>query len=109
VLSITSAISTDTGRRRKEVALRKVHGAKAIDIARLFVRPYIIILIVAFAAGWYIATLIRHSVGSFMWIRIRPWHSAIVLFFIAFVMTLSTFWKVRRIMRTNPADVVKTE
>ncbi|MBO7110437.1 MAG: FtsX-like permease family protein [Bacteroidaceae bacterium] len=109
VLSITSAISTDTGRRRKEVALRKVHGAKAVDIARLFVRPYIIILIVAFAAGWYIATLIRHSVGSFMWIRIRPWHSAIVLFFIAFVMTLSTFWKVRRIMRTNPADVVKTE
>ena len=109
VLSITSAISTDTGRRRKEVALRKVHGAKAIDIARLFVRPYIIILIVAFAAGWYIATLIRHSVGSFMWIWIRPWHSAIVLFFIAFVMTLSTFWKVRRIMRTNPADVVKTE
>ena len=109
VLSITSAISTDTGRRRKEVALRKVHGAKAIDIARLFVRPYIIILIVAFAAGWYIATLIRHSVGSFMWIRIRPWHSAIVLFFIAFVMTLSTFWKVRRIMRTNPADVVKSE
>ena len=109
VLSITSAISTDTGRRRKEVALRKVHGAKAIDIARLFVRPYIIILIVAFAAGWYIATLIRHSVGSFMWIRIQPWHSAIVLFFIAFVMTLSTFWKVRRIMRTNPADVIKSE
>lgn len=109
VLSITSAISTDTGRRRKEVALRKVHGAKAVDIARLFVRPYIIILIVAFAAGWYIATLIRHSVGSFMWIRIRPWHSAIVLFFIAFVMTLSTFWKVRRIMRTNPADVIKSE
>lgn len=109
VLSITSAISTDTGRRRKEVALRKVHGAKAVDIARLFIRPYIIILIVAFAAGWLTSTLIRDSVGSFMWIRIRLWHSAMVLFFMALVMTLSTFWKVRRIMRTNPADVVKNE
>lgn len=109
VLSITSAISTDTGRRRKEVALRKVHGAKAVDIARLFIRPYIIILIVAFAAGWLTSTLIRDSVGSFMWIRIRLWHSAMVLFFMALVMTLSTFWKVRRIMRTNPADVIKNE
>ncbi len=109
VLSITSAISTDTGRRRKEVALRKVHGAKAVDIARLFIRPYIIILIIAFAAGWLTSTLIRDSVGSFMWIRIRLWHSAMVLFFMALVMTLSTFWKVRRIMRTNPADVVKSE
>ena len=109
VLSITSAISTDTGRRRKEVALRKVHGAKAVDIAKLFIRPYILILIVAFAAGWLTSTLIRNWVGSIMWIRIRPWHSVTVLLFIAFVMTLSTFWKVRRIMRENPADVIKSE
>ena len=73
------------------------------------IRIYMILVFMAAAAGWLTSTLISDSVGTFMWIRIRLWHSAIVLFFMAFVMTLSTFWKVRRIMRTNPADVIKSE
>ncbi len=109
VLSITSAISTDTGRRRKEVALRKVHGAKASDIARLFILPYAVITVIAFAAGWLLASVISDLVSSVLWIRIQPWHGIIVFIFIVTVISLSTFWKVRGIMRTNPADVIKSE
>jgi len=109
VLSITSAISTDTGRRRKEVALRKVHGAKASDIARLFILPYAVITVIAFAVGWLLASVISNLVSSLLWIRIQPWHGIIVFIFIVTVISLSTFWKVRGIMRTNPADVIKSE
>ena len=109
VLSITSAISTDTGRRRKEVALRKIHGARASDIARLFILPYIVITVIAFAVGWIIAESISDLLGSVLWIRILPWHGLVVFVFIVLVIALSTFWKVRRIMHTNPADVIKSE
>ena len=109
VLSITSAISTDTGRRRKEVALRKIHGARASDIAKLFILPYIVITVIAFAVGWIIAESISDLLGSVLWIRILPWHGLIVFIFIVAVIALSTFWKVRRIMRTNPAEVIKNE
>ncbi len=109
VLSITSAISTDTGRRRKEVALRKIHGARASDIAKLFILPYILITVIAFAVGWIIAESISDLLGPVLWIRILPWHGLVVFVFIVLVIALSTFWKVRRIMRTNPAEVIKNE
>ena len=109
VLSITSAISTDTGRRRKEVALRKIHGARASDIAKLFILPYIVITVIAFAVGWIIAESISDLLGPVLWIRILPWHGLVVFVFIVLVIALSAFWKVRRIMRTNPADVIKSE
>ncbi|MBO7417055.1 MAG: hypothetical protein J6U22_10840, partial [Bacteroidaceae bacterium] len=82
---------------------------KASDIARLFILPYAVITVIAFAAGWLLASVISDLVSSVLWIRIQPWHGIIVFIFIVTVISLSTFWKVRGIMRTNPADVIKSE
>lgn len=48
-MSIFSAIALDTKTRRKEVAIRKVNGAKSADIYRLFGRVYVALLAVASA------------------------------------------------------------
>ena len=37
------------------------------------------------------------------------WRIPLVLFITAIVITLSTIWKLRRIMRTNPSEVIKSE
>ena len=46
-MSIYSTIALDTRSRRKEVAIRKVHGAMRRDIYRLFGRLYFILIVLA--------------------------------------------------------------
>jgi len=105
LLSIISVISADTGARRKEVALRKIHGAKARDIARMFIRPYVWVLLIAFCIGYPCTKMLPGLQET----PLFTWRIPLVLIITAVVMTLSTVWKLRRIMHTNPADVIKSE
>ena len=105
LLSIISVISADTGARRKEVALRKIHGAKARDIARMFIRPYVWVLLIAFCIGYPCTKMLPGLQDT----PLLTWRIPLVLFITALVITLSTVWKLRRIMRTNPSEVIKRE
>ena len=51
ILSVTSSVSADTNVRRKEVAMRKINGAKARDIMTLFIKPYALVSAIAFPIG----------------------------------------------------------
>ena len=108
ILSVSSSISADTGMRRKEVALRKINGAKAQDIMALFIKPYCVILLLASVIGNLAAVvLIKKSDigfgGDFLLI------SLVSLILMALIIMLSIWRKIRTIMRTNPADVIKSE
>ena len=108
ILSVSSSISADTGMRRKEVALRKVNGAKAQDIMALFIKPYCVILLLASVIGNLAAVvLIKKSDigfgGDFLLI------SLVSLILMALIIMLSIWRKIRTIMHTNPADVIKSE
>jgi len=107
VLSISSSITADTARRRKEVALRKINGAKARDIANLFVKPYGIMVLIAWVVGY--ASMVAFCHDGWLGERIITWIAPVALVIIVLVVVMSIFWKVRTIMRTNPADVVKSE
>ncbi len=105
ILSVTSSISAETNKRRKEVALRKINGAKARNIMALFIKPYCIILAVAFPIGvlasW--ALIGKSQELTYLWI------APVTLFVMALIVTLSVFSRIRAIMRTNPAGVIKSE
>ena len=108
ILSVSSSISADTGMRRKEVALRKVNGAKAQDIMALFIKPYCVILLLAAVIGNLAAVvLIKKSDigfgGDFLLI------SLVSLILMALIIMLSIWRRIRTIMHTNPADVIKSE
>ena len=105
LLSIISVISADTGARRKEVALRKIHGAKARDIARMFIRPYVWVLLIAFCIGYPCTKMLPGLQDT----QLLTWRMPLVLLITALVITLSTIWKLSKIMRTNPSDVIKSE
>lgn len=107
VLSISSSITADTARRRKEVALRKINGAKAKDIANLFIKPYGIMVITAWIVGY--AAMVGFCYGGWLGERVITWILPAVLIIIVLIVVLSIFWKIRAIMSTNPADVVKSE
>lgn len=113
VLSVKSSVSADAERRRKEVALRKINGAKARDIAGLFVKPYGIIVAIAFVAGYMFSVMpmVKASKeGSFIMLdSYVSWVLPASLAIIVMVVALTLLRRVRAIMSTNPADVIKSE
>ena len=110
ILSVTSSISAETNIRRKEVALRKINGAKQMNIVGLFVKPYCIILALAFPIG-ILASLALIGKGLDIEGYAKPyvWIAPLTLIIVALLIAVSVFSKIRAIMRTNPADVIKSE
>ena len=108
ILSVSSSISVETDIRRKEVALRKINGAKARNIMGLFIKPYGIILGIAFLIGNLAAVTLFVSDQLF-----RPSSvlliALITLLIMALIIAATVFRRIRVIMRTNPADVIKSE
>ena len=110
ILSVTSSISAETNIRRKEVALRKINGARQKNIMALFVKPYCIILAVAFPIGILASiALIGKTMEIEDYLQSYVWIAPLTLITVALVVALSIFRKIRTIMRTNPADVIKSE
>lgn len=110
ILSVTSSISAETHIRRKEVALRKINGAKQNDIIGLFIKPYCIILAVAFPIGILASmALIGKTMEIDGYLRSYILIAPLTLVATALMIALSIFSKIRAIMRTDPAIVIKSE
>ena len=115
VASVYSSISLESRGRQKEVALRKVHGAKSRDIMRLFASYYIRLLAVAaafVAAVWLLLSVVLHCfVNSFVlteWIEILCYLAGSV--FIVSMVTLATIaHKIYRVSKINAAEVIKKD
>ena len=111
VFGVYSIITLACRQRRKEIALRKIHGAKLRDILGMFVNEYGLILVissfVAFAVGyiimhgWLEQYLKRITIGPLFYIGI--------FVATALLIALCVGSRVWRTARENPADVVKSE
>ncbi|MBR3022410.1 MAG: FtsX-like permease family protein, partial [Bacteroidaceae bacterium] len=95
----------------KEIALRKIHGAKLKDILMMFVREYGLILVISSAVAFAVGYLIMHGWlenyvrrTAFSW-----WVFAAILVATALLIALSVGTRVWRTARENPADVIKSE
>ena len=111
VFGVYSIITLACRQRRKEVALRKIHGAKLRDILRMFVREYGLILVVSSFVAFAVGYLIMHrwlesyvQRTSFSW-----WLFALIFVATALLIALSVGTRVWRTARENPADVIKSE
>lgn len=114
ILSVYSSVSLDTRGREKEVAIRKVNGAKMWDIIRLFGRYYLRILIISAIIAAPIGIALGTIVMNMMHVNANTlllscqWITESLL--IVTIITLLTVWeKIYRVSRTNPADVIKKE
>ena len=112
VLSVYSSLSLDTLGRQKEVAIRKINGAKPADIFLLFAKTYLYI----FAAAYVLAYALVFIIGIYNFENdphiecVRSWQWPVQLFVLMSVLlAVVTGWKIRQVMRLNPAEVVKTE
>lgn len=112
LLGIYSAITVDTAARRKEMAIRKINGAKAKDIAMLFARLYVIELAVAAAIvvplSYILFSMIAESVYREHFNYGIVYYTCVLLIMVVFV-ALTVGMKVWQISHINPSQIVKSE
>lgn len=110
VLSIYSAISIDTVGRQKEIAIRKINGATARDIASLFAKPYVVVYLLSFIFVYPLLRLLLIEMSDGYMTIAYHWDWVIGLF-IGFTLLLFTVTaqKIWYIMHINPASIIKKE
>ena len=111
LFGIFSMVSLTCERRRKEMAIRKVHGAKIRDIIGLFAKEYGILLlvsaVVAFSVGY--AVMKQWLQTYVIQTTISWWIYAIILLLVTLLIVLCIGYRVWKAANENPADVVKSE
>lgn len=115
-MSIYSAIALDTRSRKKEMAIRKVNGAKNRDIYRLFGRLYLILLAISLLIALPVLTWLHDIIYREFFPRDTEGDGlATVLLFAAGSLTVIIMiaaivaWNIHNIMRTNPSEIIAKE
>ena len=111
LLGVYSAITLDTERRQKEVAIRKVNGAGLKEIIILFARLYLWMLSISFVMAAPIIYLI-----------LQQWKQMYLIFFndgilywggillgVTAITALTVIFRILKIARINPATIIKSE
>jgi len=103
ISGIYSTAALDTRARRKEMAIRKVNGAKARDIAMIFVKSYIWILIPAIILS-----------GLITWSILEEENQSVGILFLGIGISVASIvaviaYHIRNIMKVNPSDIIVKE
>lgn len=111
LFGIYAVASAATRRRRKEIAIRKVVGAEARAIVRLFFREYALQVIIAGAFALPLAYLAMSNwlQGYAYRTNIPWWLLAGVITGVIAVVLLTVLGQVLKAANSNPAEVVKSE
>ena len=111
VFGIWSIISLACQERRREIAVRKVHGARVKDILSIFAKDYGQMILASVLLAFITGFLIAHR-----WLQQFPrqtviswWIYAGILAVMALIICLTVGHKVIKTARENPADVIKSE
>jgi ABC-type antimicrobial peptide transport system permease subunit len=109
VFGFVSMVSLTCEERRKEIAIRKIHGATIKDILDIFFKEYLTLLIVgaliAFPVGYIIMKgwLESYVVQT----EISAWIYVSILLALIMAIVLCVGGKVYRTSRANPAEEIK--
>ena len=111
IFGVWSMISLACLERRREIAVRKVHGAKVRDILSIFTKEYGAVIAISMGAAFITGYLIMHQ-----WIQKFPrqatiswWIYAGIFAATVIVIGLTVIHKVVKTASENPADVIKSE
>ena len=101
----------DLRQRYREIAIRKVNGAKRGDLYRLLFRKYAVVLGAAFAVSvpvaWYIVH--RYTADFVVKAPLQWWMFFAALAVVALLSLGTLWWQVRRAASANPVDSLKRE
>ena len=108
---IFSLVTLSCEQRRKEIAIRKVNGATIRDILIMFVKEYMLLLVIAgviaFPVGY---VLMKRWLENYVeQTTINAWIYLVIAGGIAIIIFAYIGWRVWQAARQNPAEVIKSE
>ena len=108
---IYSIVALSCQEKKREIAVRKVHGARVSDILSIFARDYGILFIVSSAFGFMVGyPVVREWMKQFrLQATVSWWIFASIFAVMALVICLTVGHRVLSTARENPADVIKSE
>ena len=111
VFGVYSIVTLTCQERRREIAVRKIHGAGLRDILGIFVREYGLLLVLASALAFAVGYTIVHQ-----WLQqfqrqapVSWWLFAAVFAGMSLIICLTVAHRVLTTARENPYDVIKNE
>ena len=111
IFGVWSMISLACLERRREIAVRKVHGAKIRDILAIFAKEYGAVVLISMGVAFITGYLIMHQ-----WIQrftrqatISWWIYAGIFAATVLVIFITVIHKVIKTANENPAEVIKSE
>lgn len=114
-MGIYSTIALDTRSRRKEMAIRKINGAKSHDIYRLFGRVYLLLIVLSLLIAMPVTVIFHHILFSPeggledasgetpLWACIG---GALLIIALIAAIVISN---IHSIMRTKPSEIIAKE
>lgn len=114
-MSIFSTVALDTRARRKEVAVRKVNGAKSGNIYRMFGQVYVMLMIISLIVAIPICVLFNQTVESLVkdistGINLSPiWPIVFGISVVTVLIFAIVGWQIHRVMRLDPAKIIAKE
>ena len=109
VFGVYSIVTLACAQRRKEIALRKIHGATLMDILSIFIKEYGLIVLAASAVAFPVGYIIMKQWVA-QYVKQAPiawWIYAVILLGVVLLIALSVGSRVWRTARENPAEVIK--
>jgi ABC-type antimicrobial peptide transport system permease subunit len=102
-------VSLTCEERRKEIAIRKIHGATIKDILDIFFKEYLTLLIVGALIAFPVGYIIMKSwlEGYVVQTEIHAWIYVAILLGLILTVIICVGKKVYRTSRENPAEAVK--
>lgn len=111
LLGVYSTVTFDTERRQKEVAIRKINGAGIKSIIILFIRLYAWLLgitaLIAFSIIGLVLQTWKQMYTTFF--NYNVWFWAGIFLVISTITTLTIIFRILKIARINPSEVIKNE
>lgn len=111
LFGVFSLLSLSLEQRRKEIALRKVHGATIRQVLTMFLkRQFVTLLIGAFIAFPIGYVIMKEWLSSYIQqMPIAWWFMPLILLVMATVVFLTIFGCINAAVKQNPAEVIKNE
>jgi ABC-type antimicrobial peptide transport system, permease component len=112
ILGLYGAITIDTERRQKEVAIRKINGAGVKHIYWMFGKSYlwlfVITAIIIFISGLFVMNMLSMALRIFFDYT-NPFYWILSFLSVAIVIICTIVYRIYAISRINPAEIIKSE